>query len=294
MKLLLILITFVIVMVFLVTLAMILERFWRKLQADRAANMADSKEAEPSSTSPLAAGLSKLTGQLRSLVQPQQQEETLVKQFREWVMSDLQTDRAVQSWLLALPEAGFGMLTEHIAAFCTEMNFDLQWLVKQQAAVAPELKTAMQGVVVDYCEACQKAVLVQTHAKAFAEYQRLLQNPKGKQEQALSRTLYANLTTQGLAPVPNPAELINATDGERHQKALQAIQHAATKDWSQFAKILQATMIPVEAAPLPANGQPEQDQPANGKPDQGKPDQGKPSQGKPAQEKVRQEEKVTA
>lgn len=289
MKLLLVLITFVIVMVFLVTLAMILERFWRKLQADRVANRAHSKEDEPSGTNPLAATVSKVTEQLRSLVQPQQQDEALVKQFREWVTSDLQTERAMQSWLLALPGPGFAMLTEHIAAFCTEMNFDLQWLVKQQAAVAPELKVAMQGVVIDYCKACQKAVLVQTHAKAFAEYQRLLQNPKGKQEQALSRTLYAALATQGLAPMPNPTELIGATEGERHQKALQAIQHAATKDWSQFAQILQATMMPVDTGSMSQNGQT-----TNGKPENGQHAKGKAEHGTPPGTKEGQEEKVTA
>ncbi len=291
MKLLVLLISFAIVMVFLVTLAMILERYWRKHQTEWAAN---KEETESSGVNPLAASVSRLTEQVRSLVQPQQKDETLVKQFQEWVTRDLRTDSAVQSWLLALPEPGFAMLTEHIAAFCTEMNFDLQWLVSQQAAVAPELKAAMQGVVVDYCRACQKAVQVQPHAKAFADYQRLLQNPKGKPEQALSRTLYANLTSQGLSPAPDSAELINATESERHQKALQAIQQAAAKDWSKFAQILQATMTPIDAVPTPPNGQHANGQHANGKPENGQHANGKPENSKPGQKREGQEAKVTA
>jgi len=260
MKLLVVLISFAIVMIFLVSLAIMLERYWRKHQAAQAANQVESEAAG----SPLADSVTRVTEQLRSLFQPQQENKPLANQFREWVTSDLRTDKDIQSWLLALPEPGFAMLTQHIAAFCTEMNFDLQWLVKEQAAIAPELKAAMQSVVVDYCRACQKSVFVQTHAKAFAEYQRLQQNPKGKQEQALSRTLYANLVHEGLAPMPDAAETINATESERQQQAQQMIQQAAAKDWARFAQVLQATLTPIAAAPMPENGNAGDDNGKNG------------------------------
>ncbi|MEZ4734823.1 MAG: hypothetical protein R3E79_47630 [Caldilineaceae bacterium] len=257
MKLSVILASFIIVMLFLVVLATFLERYWREYQTKRATTktQADNEpEAKPAGVNRFTESVAGWTTQLRSMLQPGKQDAELVKQFRTWIERDLTKEQSLQSWLLALPEAGFALLTEHIAAFCQEMNFDLQWLVTQQVEVAPDLKAAMQAVIVEYCQACQKAVPVQTQARLFAQYQRLLENPTGRQEQVLGRSLYVNLTTQGLAPTPAAAELINATDSERHRQTLEAIQQAAAKDWTQFAQILHTTIAPPTAGVAAHNG----------------------------------------
>ncbi|MEZ4868142.1 MAG: hypothetical protein R3C14_42840 [Caldilineaceae bacterium] len=265
MKLLVILASFMIVLIFLVILATVLERYWRNYQQARAAKENENKEqtSTPSGANPIAASVAQWSAQLRTMMQPAPPDTTLVKQFHAWVTRDLGNESELQRWLLALPEAGFAMLTEHIAAFCQEMNFDLTWLVDEQTLTASELKTAIRAVVVDYCRACQKAVPAQKHAKLFAEYQRLLKNPAGKQERSFSRTLYANLASQGLTPTPNVADLINAGENERQQQALQAIQQAAAKDWPQFAQVLQATIAPNGAAGTPQNGRSHHDHPSN-------------------------------
>ncbi len=257
MKLLIVLAAFLVIMLFLVLLAIVLERYWRNYQAEQAAKTA---EHNARGLSGLAESVARWTTQLRAMIQPTPPTDNRrATQFREWVRNDLSKEKDVQSWLLALPEPGIALLTKHIAAFCQEMNFDLNWLIAPQGTVAPELKTTMQGVIVDYCRACQKAIPAQKAAKLFTTYQQLLQNATGKEEQALGRTLYANLVTQGLAPTPAPAELLNATEKERQQQAFAVIQQVAAKDWAQFATVLQATMTPngdavIPSAVIPSNG----------------------------------------
>lgn len=250
MKLGIILASFIIVILFLVVLAIFLERYWRNYQKEQALK---HQENNPTVVNSLAESVVQWATQLRTKMQPAQPDEDRVKQFREWVTHDLSKEPALQSWLLALPDPGLALLTDHIAAFCQEMNFDLKWLLEQQVTIAPELKSAMQAVILDYCRACQKAVPAQKDAKLFTTYQQLLKNPNGREEQALGRTLYANLTTQGLTTTP-AADLINATEKERQQQAIQAIQQIATKDWAQFAQILQATITPNRAGAAAHNG----------------------------------------
>jgi len=247
MKLLILLLTFAIILIFLVTLAGFLERYWRAYQAQRAVAKEGAEQPQAGvgvMMNRVAASAAQWATQMRAKVQPSNSDAPQVAIFRDWITRELSAEQELQSWLLALPEAGFALLTNHIAAFCTEMNFDLTWLAQEQLTVTRELKTAMKAIIVDYCRACKKAIPVQQEAHLFAAYQRLLQQPQGRQEQALSRTLYANLSASGLVATPDAATLINATEGERRQQALVAIQQAATQSWPQFAKVLQATITP--------------------------------------------------
>lgn len=247
MKLLILLITCAIVMLLLVTLAGFLERYWRAYQAQRSTakeGAANQPEGIEGTLQQLAASVAAWVVQMRAKVQPESNNDVQVKVLRAWVTRELNAEKELQSWLLALPEPGFALLTKHIAAFCTEMNFDLNWLAEAQLTVTAELKAAMKAIIVDYCRACKKAIPVQEEARLFTYYRRLLQQPQGRQEQALSRTLYANLTASGVIAAPDAATLINATDVERQQQARTAIQQAATRNWPQFAKVLQATITP--------------------------------------------------
>lgn len=247
MKLLILLITFAVILVFLVTLAGFLERYWRAYQAQRATakeGSADQPEGIAVTMQHLVASAAEWAAQMRAKVQPESSNDAQVKLFRAWVTRELNAEKELQSWLLALPDPGFALLTKHIADFCTEMNFDLNWLAETQLTVTTELKAAMKAIIVDYCRACKKAIPVQQEARLFAYYQRLLQQPQGRQEQALSRTLYANLAASGVIAAPDAATLINTTDIERQQQARTAIQQAATRNWAQFAKVLQATITP--------------------------------------------------
>ena len=264
MKLLIVLASFAIILLFLVITAVFLERHWRKYQAEQAAK---SQETHPVGAPSFTESIVRWMEQLWAIVQPasaQPHSAEMAKAFRAWVMRDLAKERDLQSWLLALPEPGVALLTNHLADFCKELNFDLKWLLDQQAAIVPELKAGMQAAIIDYCRACRHAIPVQKQARLFADYQQLCQNPPGKDAKALSHALYANLTTHGLV-APSTADLSNATAEERQQQVRQAIQQSAATDWARFAPVLQATLAannasnpgqpPVKQGP-PGNGVP--------------------------------------
>lgn len=250
MKLLIILMNFTIVLLFLVFLARFLERVWRQYQSEQAAKSKDSATTDATS---VANRLTHWGAQLRAYLQltpALSANAEMVTRFRDWVTRDLDNERELQSWLLTLPEAGITLLVNHIAAFCQELNFDLAWLLEQKVTVAPELKRAMEGAIIDYCNACRSAVPVQKQAKLFIEYQQLLKNDNSKATQALRRTLYANLAEQGLAPAPSAA-FIAATEAERQQQTIATIEQVAAKDWPQFAQVFHATLTP-NGVPLPS------------------------------------------
>ncbi len=253
MQLFIILVNLAIVLLFLVFLARFLERFWRKYQSEQAAK---PKEKATTDAGPIASVPPRWRERLRAIVQPVQtpptQEET-VKRFRDWATRDLDKEPDLQSWLVTLPEPGVALLIQHLVSFCQELNFELAWLLEDQVTIAPELRNAVRGAVIDYCRACRTAVPVQKQAKLFIQYQQLLKNPDNKAQQALSRTLYANLTSQGLAPTPD-ATFIVATEAERQQQALQVIQQTATQNWPKFAQVLHTTLTPNGVALPSRNG----------------------------------------
>lgn len=249
MKLLIILMNFALILIFLTILGALLERYWRKHQAERATVQAENSPQEAPKTKnslmvPFVQLGERLQTQLQTLLQPEATKPQTVQQFRLWIQQELTTEKALQNWLLNLPESGFALLTEHISNFCTEMNFDIKWLADPQLNVVPELKNAMKTVVIDYCRACQSAIPVQAEASQFIQYQKLLHTAPDKQTQTLRRTLHAELVNQGLTSPSDSSQLINATEQERQQQALQAIQEFAAKDWSRFAQILQSTTTP--------------------------------------------------
>lgn len=248
-----ILVNFSIALIILAILAVMLKRDW---WTDQQKPTPDNEQASTrAGGTAIVARMAQWRARLRNLRQPTQAAAPLSQRFREWARQELSDERALQSWLLALPEGGFALLTEHIAAFCQEMNFDLQWLLAEPATVAPELKAVIRSVVIDYCHACQKAAMAQKDAKLFIKYQQLLKNPTGKPEQALQRTIYANLVSQGVTPTPQAADLINVDEKERQQQMRQAIQQAATNDWPRFAQVLHAAIAPENAASTQGNGQ---------------------------------------
>lgn len=252
MKLLAVLVSFGVILALIAILGSILERYWRQFQSERAAARQPAKDGvEENATGggPIGGMVAHWREQLQTLIQAEPSNAALVAPFREWIENELQTEKTLQSWLLKLPEPGFALLTDHIAAFCVEMNFNLAWLFDPQLAVVPDLKRTMRSVVIDYCQACYKSIPIQVEAQLFAKYQELLRPSKSKQVQALRRALLAELIAHDLISSSNTAELLNAPDQEQQQQIIKTIQVAAAKGWSQFAPIFHATLFPPPPAP---------------------------------------------
>jgi hypothetical protein len=161
--------------------------------------------------------------------------------FRAWAVQVAADDRAVREWLNALSEEGLQAFTEHLVAFCSDMGFELSWLVEQQFDKHPELAQAAERIVLHYCRACLQAALTQ---EDLGVYKRLLafeQDPFSRKNQAFGERLFAKVVEEGLVAA-KMSEYFLAPPKERQQLAVAAIRQAAAKDSTAFNRAIKEIM----------------------------------------------------
>ena len=72
----------------------------------------------------------------------------------------------------------------------------------------------------------------------FATYHKIVANPSDKRYRDARRSLFTRLIAENLAQ-PLPAyEMIMASETQRQELAVKAIQEAAAKDWTVFTRVL--------------------------------------------------------
>ena len=159
-------------------------------------------------------------------------------EFRAWVDINLQENPELRTWVLGLSDEGFAALTQRLAAFCADMNIQLEWLTGRHIEVAPAARLAVNAVVVDYLKLCRKALSHQTDVALFASYHKIVVNPSDARYRDARRSLVTRLIAENLAQ-PLPAyEMIMASETQRQELAVKAIRDAAAKDWTVFARVL--------------------------------------------------------
>ena len=159
-------------------------------------------------------------------------------EFRAWVDINLQENPELRTWVLGLSDEGFAALTQRLAAFCADMNIQLEWLTGRHIEVAPAARLAVNAVVVDYLKLCRKALSHQTDVALFASYHKIVVNPSDARYRDARRSLFTRLIAENLAQ-PLPAyEMIMASETQRQELAVKAIRDAAAKDWTVFARVL--------------------------------------------------------
>lgn len=156
--------------------------------------------------------------------------------FRQWVENDLKGHDDIKQWLLSLPDEGFRALTQQIALFCLELNIDLEWLIKGDLAVEPEVQQVVEDIVIGYSDACRKAVRIQSELLSFREYQETLERLARNDNQEFGQRLLAKLREANLVDATAP-DLVWASDSERRDYALNSIREAAKQDRQKFNRI---------------------------------------------------------
>jgi len=172
---------------------------------------------------------------------------SLPQQFLAWIDKVDTVEKPVQDWLHALSEPGLQAFTEHLAAFCSDMGFELAWLVEQQFDQNPELARAAEKIVLPYCRACQQAATAQEDIEAHKMLQAFEQHPSSRKNQEFGQKLFAKLVQEGLATA-NLSDYLAATSKKRQQQTLQAIQEAVKKDSVAFNRALKEVIRGLEAA----------------------------------------------
>lgn len=192
----------------------------------------------------------------------------LPQQFLAWIDQAPTVEQPVADWLHGLSEPGLQAFTEHLAAFCADMGFELAWLVEQQFAHNPELTQAAEKIVLSYCWACQQAAVAQEDIEAHKMLQAFEQDPSSRKHQEFGQKLFAKLVQEGLTAA-NVSDYLAASAKTRPQQTLQAIQEAVKKDSPAFnralkevVKSLDGTLTVPQASPAAASEAPQPSSPA--------------------------------
>lgn len=160
---------------------------------------------------------------------PQPLPEDLPARFLTWADTAFAGDPALQQWLRQLPEQGQQIITQRLAAFCTDIGFELLWLLDHQLDLDQAVQHGAQTVVQNYCRACYEAVPIFADLQLLRPYLALRAAPTHRAHRPFGQQLYIQLVAAGLA-TPLPADIALAAEAVRWDYVSQAIAQAATAD----------------------------------------------------------------
>ncbi|MGQ4810242.1 hypothetical protein NKDENANG_03693 [Candidatus Entotheonellaceae bacterium PAL068K] len=160
----------------------------------------------------------------------------LPQQFRAWITGVSETEAPLKQWLEGLSEDGWQAFTTYLVEFCSNMGFELAWLVRQQLDKNPELAQAATKVVLDYCRACQQAAEAQDDIEVYKTFRAFEQHPFRKKSQAFGQKLFAKLVEAGLASVST--EFLTASPKEAPQHMVRIINEVAEQNNEAFNRVL--------------------------------------------------------
>ena len=158
-------------------------------------------------------------------------------QFREWIAQACADDPAVNDWVQGLSPEGLQAFTDHLAAFCHDMGFELEWVVQQRLETQPELAQTFARVVSHYCRACQQAAAAQDELDVYKTLQAFENNPGSRKTQAFGQKLFAKVVEAGLTSV-SMSEYVSAAPKEQQQYMVRAIREAAKTNPAVFNRLL--------------------------------------------------------
>jgi hypothetical protein len=247
------------------TLSVMLDRRWRAQQT-----LKETSPAAAASTSATASAeeasdatvISKVTDRVASALRGvplvgdrlmRQKDPNLPGQFREWIAKTCADDPSVNNWVQGLSQEGLQAFTNHLSVFCSEMGFELAWVVQQQLDIQPELAQTFAQVVAHYCRACQQAAAAQDELEVYKTLQAFERNPASKKTQAFGHKLFAKVVEAGLTSV-SMSEYLIAAPKEQQQYMVRAIREAAKTNHVVFNRLLKE--VASDSAPASTVAQP--------------------------------------
>jgi Na+-transporting methylmalonyl-CoA/oxaloacetate decarboxylase gamma subunit len=223
--------------------SVVLDRRW---QARRAAETSESSEDTEASLGVT----SRITDRFQGVRQRigGKKREKLTKVFQAWAAEHLTSEEELRDWIANLSEEGAQSLTEQLATFCSDLNFELSWLVEGQLDPDPDLEQVAENVVTDYCSACWRAALAQDDLNAFQAFQAFENDPTSKKHREFAQELYSKLVEAELVSSPSLAEVFLASDDKRLKQAAKAMRQSAEMDRKAFNAALKTVVASLSTA----------------------------------------------
>jgi len=262
------LIVLVAVVAFVSTL---LDRRWQARKT--ASESTEATETQPGATSRITSrfqGVRERISRVRERISSKKQAE-LAKQFQAWAAVHLTGEEGLTDWIANLSEDGAQALTEQLATFCSDLNFELSWLIKGDLDADPDLKLVGENMVAAYSSACLKAALAQDDLTAFKTFQTFEKAPTNTKHREFAQELYAKLVEKELVSPPSTSEIFLASEKQRLQQAAEAIRQAAEKDREAFNHVLKVVVAEMNAPDRETSDEAQQHEPAPEAGEQDKP-----------------------
>jgi len=230
--------SWVILIGILLFVGLLLKRNW-ETQQQTAAEMPDTTTASGFAAQ-LTSNLQNSLAGVRSRIFRQKQPEQAAP-FRAWAKQAMANDPMLTHWLDTLADGQVLALAEHIAAFCREMGFDLDWLIGQEIGQHPKLEQALSEVVALYCRACHQSVGLQAELEIYKLLRAYLQNPNLPYNREFGQALFGKMLEQGITSI-NVADHMALPEHQRRQQIVDVIRQAAQEKQSNkqaaFRRIL--------------------------------------------------------
>lgn len=253
--------SWVIVIMMLLILGVVLQRFWgvRHEANDASETASDASDTQAGLAAQVANSLrGRLQGLRNSLTGAKP--ENVATQFRNWATFAFADDPEIQGWLSTLADEQIAALAEHLSEFCRDMGFELSWLLEGKVDQNPDLMQELAQIVLLYSRASYRAVSIQEEVEIFRIYHRYMQDPKSRPNREMGEHLFGKLVEQGMSDV-TISEHLAASRRMREQQIIETIENAATKQPRKFRSMLKTvlierTMPETDADPVELNGMP--------------------------------------
>lgn len=236
-----------------------LEQMWQKKQ---------TTQTDPAVKWRVPASLNQTVQQLRERLQKQlpklqnrvgppspQLPQNLPENFLRWADEQLGDEPELRQWLHSVPEVGIQLLTQRLADFCTDIGFELTWVLNGSLQIDKTLHATLRRVIVNYCRSCYYAVTAFPDLRSIQPYLDFQAAPTDKASRPFGMQLYAELAAAKLIQPASPNALL-AEDPERWDYVVQAIAGAAAAHPRQVHAIVQKMVRAAAEPPAPENEQP--------------------------------------
>lgn len=162
--------------------------------------------------------------------------------LRTWVQQHEFADRALQKWLLDLPQRSFDALIVQLGEFLYELNIELEWLVSDDLNADPALRASIEQITVEFFAVCRKATSVQTDLSGVQQYAETLERLTDRKLRQFSQRLLAELHANQLISTVD-ADILVAGPRKRYAYLQQLITEATEKDRVRFQQIFDQVLL---------------------------------------------------
>lgn len=140
-------------------------------------------------------------------------------------------------WLQSLPAKELKQFVHKLEHFCTELGFELAWLLDPKITTPQSMKLAMERIVLQFCLIHWQNTQAHETFVAFSRHLVWKEDPMSKDHHELTRKLFPRLVEKGLVSEP-PADLFLFSEEKRRDYVVDAIQEASQKDIDSLLETL--------------------------------------------------------